>query len=77
VQDQIFSQTFATAATVFTNNMSDPRFARLKSDPRFRRPKKKEQKVVVDERFKSVFAEEKKQKCKIKPVARHRFLTAR
>jgi hypothetical protein len=40
--------------------MSDPRFARLKSDPRFRRPKKKLTKVVVDERFKSVFAKEKK-----------------
>ncbi|KAJ3538086.1 hypothetical protein NM688_g6570 [Phlebia brevispora] len=35
--------------------MSDPRFARLKSDPRFRRVKKKESKVVVDERFKDVF----------------------
>ncbi|KAF8168159.1 hypothetical protein B0H34DRAFT_792796 [Crassisporium funariophilum] len=42
--------------------MSDPRFARLKSDPRFRRPKKKHAKVVVDERFKSVFAQEKKKK---------------
>ncbi|PPR05690.1 hypothetical protein CVT26_008931 [Gymnopilus dilepis] len=40
--------------------MSDPRFARLKSDPRFRRPKKKSQKVVIDERFKSVFANDKK-----------------
>ncbi|KAF8807347.1 hypothetical protein BYT27DRAFT_7097591 [Phlegmacium glaucopus] len=40
--------------------MSDPRFARLKSDPRFRRPKKKLTKVIVDERFKSVFAKEKK-----------------
>ncbi|KAF9270189.1 hypothetical protein L218DRAFT_968885 [Marasmius fiardii PR-910] len=35
--------------------MSDPRFARLKTDPRFRRPKKHQSKVVVDERFKSVF----------------------
>jgi len=40
--------------------MSDPRFARLKSDPRFRRPKKKLTKVVIDERFKSVFTKEKK-----------------
>ena len=39
--------------------MSDPRFARLKSDPRFRRIRKKEAKVVVDERFKSVFDEAK------------------
>ena len=44
--------------------MSDPRFARLKSDPRFRRPKKKLTKVVVDERFKSVFAKEKKNNSK-------------
>ena len=35
--------------------MSDPRFARLKTDPRFRRIKKKEAKVVVDARFKSIF----------------------
>ncbi|KAI3621900.1 pre-rrna-processing protein esf1 [Moniliophthora roreri] len=39
--------------------MSDPRFARLKTDPRFRRPKKHQSKVVVDERFKSVFAPKK------------------
>ena len=44
--------------------MSDPRFARLKSDPRFRRPKKKSQKVVIDERFKSVFANDKKKSGK-------------
>ncbi|KAF9457452.1 hypothetical protein BDZ94DRAFT_1202746, partial [Collybia nuda] len=36
--------------------MSDPRFARVKSDPRFRRFRKKESKVIVDERFKGVFA---------------------
>ncbi|KAF8202878.1 hypothetical protein BJ912DRAFT_1018743 [Pholiota molesta] len=41
--------------------MSDPRFARLKSDPRFRRPKTKTNKVVIDERFKSVLAQDKKQ----------------
>ncbi|KAF9480997.1 hypothetical protein BDN70DRAFT_876869 [Pholiota conissans] len=40
--------------------MSDPRFARLKSDPRFRRPKTKSNKVVIDERFKNVFAQDKK-----------------
>ncbi|KAF5385223.1 hypothetical protein D9615_001476 [Tricholomella constricta] len=39
--------------------MSDKRFARLKSDPRFRRPRKKEAKVVIDDRFKAVFAPEK------------------
>ncbi|KAG6851173.1 hypothetical protein H0H93_015183 [Arthromyces matolae] len=42
--------------------MSDPRFSRLKSDPRFRRPKKKQAKVLIDDRFKSVFASENKQK---------------
>ncbi|THV07726.1 hypothetical protein K435DRAFT_959788 [Dendrothele bispora CBS 962.96] len=44
--------------------MSDPRFARLKSDPRFRRPKKHANKVVVDERFKSVFEGPKQNKKK-------------
>ncbi|KAE9408126.1 hypothetical protein BT96DRAFT_914111 [Gymnopus androsaceus JB14] len=44
--------------------MSDPRFARLKSDPRFRRPKKQQSKVVVDDRFKSVFAPTKNKKNK-------------
>jgi hypothetical protein len=39
--------------------MSDPRFARLKSDPRFRRPKKHQNKVVIDERFKGVFDSKK------------------
>lgn len=39
--------------------MSDPRFARLKSDPRFRRPQTKTNKVVIDDRFKSVFAKDK------------------
>ncbi|KAJ3799910.1 hypothetical protein GGU11DRAFT_678391 [Lentinula aff. detonsa] len=44
--------------------MSDPRFARLKSDPRFRRPKKQQSKIVVDDRFKSVFAPSKSKKSK-------------
>lgn len=38
-----------------STQMSDPRFARLRTDPRFRRLKKKQNKVVVDERFKSIF----------------------
>lgn len=42
--------------------MSDPRFARFKTDPRFRRVKKERQKVVVDDRFKDVFAGDKKGK---------------
>ena len=42
--------------------MSDLRFARLKNDPRFRRIKKKEAKVVVDARFKSIFDEGKGKK---------------
>ncbi len=37
--------------------MSDPRFAKLKNDPRFRRIRKKEDKVVVDDRFKGIFDE--------------------
>ncbi|KAH8120202.1 hypothetical protein DFH11DRAFT_1558886 [Phellopilus nigrolimitatus] len=40
--------------------MSDPRFARLRTDPRFRKPKKNQQKVVVDDRFKSIFEDDKK-----------------
>lgn len=48
--------------------MSDPRFARLKSDPRFRRPKKKLTKVVIDERFKSVFTKEKKKNSKFPSI---------
>ncbi|KZV77751.1 hypothetical protein PENSPDRAFT_568074 [Peniophora sp. CONT] len=39
---------------------SDPRFARLKTDPRFRKPKKQQSKVAVDDRFKSVFEDDKK-----------------
>lgn len=42
--------------------MSDPRFARLKSDPRFRRPRKKQSKVVIDDRFKHVLVAGKKVK---------------
>ncbi|KAF8525159.1 hypothetical protein BU17DRAFT_62867 [Hysterangium stoloniferum] len=42
--------------------MSDPRFARLKTDPRFRKPRKKNKKVVIDDRFKSIFDEGEKTK---------------
>ncbi|EAU93178.1 pre-rRNA-processing protein ESF1 [Coprinopsis cinerea okayama7 len=45
--------------------MSDPRFKRLKTDPRFRPIKKKQNKVVVDERFKSILDQGKK-KDKVK-----------
>lgn len=38
--------------------MSDPRFTRLKLDPRFRRPRKKESKIIIDDRFKSVLAQD-------------------
>ena len=44
--------------------MSDPRFTRLKTDPRFRRPKKHQSKVVVDERFKTIFQDDKKKGSK-------------
>ncbi|KAI0348561.1 hypothetical protein BDW22DRAFT_103185 [Trametopsis cervina] len=44
--------------------MSDPRFAKLKTDPRFRRIRKKESKVVVDDRFKSIFDDGKGKKTK-------------
>jgi hypothetical protein len=39
--------------------MSDQRFARLKLDPRFRRPRKKQNKVVIDDRFKHVLTASK------------------
>ncbi|KAG8908098.1 pre-rRNA-processing protein esf1 [Tulasnella sp. 403] len=39
--------------------MPDARFARLRTDPRFRKPRKDQHKVVVDERFKSLFTEPK------------------
>ena len=42
--------------------MSDPRFARFKTDPRFRKIKKDDHKVTVDERFKSIFQDDKKSK---------------
>lgn len=38
--------------------MADPRFARLTTDPRFRRPKQKQLKVQLDERFKEVLESE-------------------
>lgn len=38
--------------------MSDPRFARLQTDPRFRRPKQKQLKTEIDERFKDVLSED-------------------
>jgi len=42
--------------------MADPRFARFKTDPRFRKIKKNDHKVVVDERFKSLFEDDNKSK---------------
>ncbi|KZT30594.1 hypothetical protein NEOLEDRAFT_1082725 [Neolentinus lepideus HHB14362 ss-1] len=42
--------------------MSDPRFARLRTDPRFRKLKRKNAKVVVDDRFKSIFSDSKKKR---------------
>lgn len=36
----------------------DPRFAGLKTDPRFRRPKQKQLKVEIDERFRDVLESE-------------------
>ena len=36
----------------------DPRFARLHTDPRFRRPKQKNLKVEIDERFRDVLESE-------------------
>lgn len=43
--------------------MADNRFDRLKTDPRFRRPKKQQNKVVVDTRFKGVFSKKADKKA--------------
>ncbi|KAK7694740.1 hypothetical protein QCA50_001928 [Cerrena zonata] len=57
--------------------MSDPRFARFKTDPRFRKIRKGDAKVTVDDRFKSVFGEDKKKKKGKKSVDKYgRQLTA-
>ena len=45
-------------------SMSDPRFARLKTDPRFRKIRKSDHKVTVDDRFKSIFQDDKKPRNK-------------
>lgn len=37
---------------------TDTRFARLQTDPRFRRPKQKNVKVEIDDRFKDVLQSE-------------------
>lgn len=37
---------------------TDSRFARLQTDPRFRRPKQKNVKVEIDDRFKDVLQSE-------------------
>lgn len=49
-----------------SSTMSDPRFARLRTDPRFRRIHKKDAKVVVDDRFASLFDDDTKSKKKQK-----------
>ncbi len=43
---------------------TDPRFSRVHTDPRFLKPKRDDNKVVVDERFKGLFEEEKGKKKK-------------
>ncbi|KAJ3563438.1 hypothetical protein NP233_g8936 [Leucocoprinus birnbaumii] len=65
-----FAISLPPRALVVSVTMSDPRFSRLKTDPRFRRPKKKQQKVVIDERFKSVFDQTKSKKGKEKAGSR-------
>ncbi|KAJ1030448.1 hypothetical protein NDA16_001357 [Ustilago loliicola] len=41
---------------------TDPRFARVHTDPRFLKPKRDDTKVVVDERFKGLFEDDKSKK---------------
>ena len=41
-----------------SGHQPDARFARLETDPRFRRPKQKNLKVEIDERFRDVLESE-------------------
>ncbi|PWN48443.1 hypothetical protein IE53DRAFT_389365 [Violaceomyces palustris] len=41
--------------------VKDPRFARLHTDPRFLRPRREDTKVVIDDRFKSIFQAQDRQ----------------
>ncbi len=43
---------------------TDPRFSRVHTDPRFLKPKRDDTKVVVDERFKGLFEDDKGKKKK-------------
>lgn len=43
---------------------TDPRFARVHTDPRFLKPKRDDTKVVVDERFKGLFEDDKSNRKK-------------
>ncbi|CDU23795.1 related to ESF1-18S rRNA factor, nucleolar protein involved in pre-rRNA processing [Sporisorium scitamineum] len=43
---------------------TDPRFAKVHTDPRFLKPKRDDTKVVVDERFKGLFEDDKSKKGK-------------
>jgi hypothetical protein len=51
--------------------MSDPQFARLNADSRFRCPKKPRSEIVVEERFKRIFGEDKAGK-KLKQQAKRK-----
>ncbi|KAJ9476997.1 Pre-rRNA-processing protein ESF1 [Pseudozyma hubeiensis] len=52
-------QTFADAPVT-----TDPRFAKVHTDPRFLKPKRDDTKVVVDDRFKGLFEDDKSKKKK-------------
>lgn len=52
-------QTFSDAPMT-----TDPRFAKVHTDPRFLKPKRDDTKVVVDERFKGLFQDDKSTKKK-------------
>ncbi|SNX81499.1 related to ESF1 - 18S rRNA factor, nucleolar protein involved in pre-rRNA processing [Melanopsichium pennsylvanicum] len=43
---------------------TDPRFAKVHTDPRFLKPKRDDTKVIVDERFKGLFEDDKSKKKK-------------
>jgi hypothetical protein len=51
------SKNASEGKTSFASKPKDARFNSLVNDPRFKRPKKKDVKVKIDQRFKSMFDE--------------------
>ena len=52
------SHTLLHTPAFLATNMSDPRFAALRTDPRYRLPSRKESRTAVDPRFKRLFTDQ-------------------